>query len=88
MVFYCTQGMHCSNGMYGVVNPSGEGTLDAYAALITSPKAAVAPSSVGGGEFVAAGTESGHDSKGNSGLSVKSSFAGIAGALGLALLMA
>ena len=95
MVFYCTQGMHCSNGMYGVVNPAGQGTLEAYGALITEPKVAVAPASVGGGEFVTAGTESGESEESeesdptgkNTGFSLKSSLASIAGALGVALLM-
>jgi hypothetical protein len=87
MVFYCTKEMHCSKGMYGVVNPSGQQTLENYAALITSPKASTAPPTVGGGEFVAAGTESGHSTNYNTGLSLEASFAGVAAAFGVALLM-
>lgn len=52
MVFYCTQGQHCTRGMHGVVNPSGDQTLQSYRRSITVNRDAVAPNTIGGGEMV------------------------------------
>jgi len=45
IVFYCTQpnNNHCKAGMYGVVNPSGEQSLQAYGTLAKAATANVSP---------------------------------------------
>ena len=52
LVFYCTEGQHCTRGMYGVVNGAGDQTLQSYRSSIDVNKDAVAPTTVGGGEMV------------------------------------
>ncbi|KAF7505918.1 hypothetical protein GJ744_012453 [Endocarpon pusillum] len=52
IVFYCTQGQHCTRGMYGVVNGAGDKTLQSYRRSITVNRNAVAPTTIGGGEMV------------------------------------
>jgi len=44
-VFYCSQpaGSHCKAGMFGVVNPSGGMTLEAYAALAKASTSVSSP---------------------------------------------
>ena len=53
MVFYCTQGEHCTRGMHGVLNGAGSQTLKSYRDSITVNRDAVAPSTIGGGKMVA-----------------------------------
>lgn len=53
MVFYCTQGQHCTRGMHGVVNGAGDQTLQSYRSSINVNKNAVVPSTVGGGQMIA-----------------------------------
>jgi hypothetical protein len=52
IVFYCTQGQHCTRGMHGVVNGAGDQTLQSYRSSITVNKDAVAPTTISGGEMV------------------------------------
>ncbi|ERF72708.1 hypothetical protein EPUS_04761 [Endocarpon pusillum Z07020] len=52
MVFYCTQGTHCTRGMHGVVNGADDQTLQSYRRSITVNRNAVAPNTTGGGEMV------------------------------------
>ena len=53
MVFYCTQGEHCTRGMHGVLNGAGDKTLKSYRDSINVNQVAVAPPTVGGGELLA-----------------------------------
>ncbi|KAF1834891.1 Cupredoxin, partial [Decorospora gaudefroyi] len=48
--FYCTQGMHCQNGMVGVINPpeSDEKTLDAFKNAAADADMNVTPTSTAG----------------------------------------
>jgi plastocyanin len=48
--YYCTQGMHCQNGMVGVINPpaSGPNTIEAFTNASSSAQANVAPQSEAG----------------------------------------
>jgi plastocyanin len=67
MAFYCTQpnNNHCKAGMYGVVNPSGQSTLQAYGALAKAASSNSSPQQgMFGGSLVAVG-ESGSDSGSN-----------------------
>ena len=53
LFFYCAQVGHCMAGMFGVVNPSGDQTLEAYTTAVKSVKAAAAAPGVFGGQLVA-----------------------------------
>ena len=53
LFFYCGQVGHCMAGMFGVVNPSGDQTLEAYSNAVKSIKSASAASGVFGGQFMA-----------------------------------
>ncbi|KNG48202.1 hypothetical protein DDE82_007128 [Stemphylium lycopersici] len=48
--FYCTQGMHCQNGMVGVINPPSTGakTLDAFKNASMEATENVSPTSTAG----------------------------------------
>ncbi|KAI4615456.1 uncharacterized protein J4E87_009134 [Alternaria ethzedia] len=48
--FYCSQGMHCQNGMVGVINPpaSGPNTLDAFKNASEKATENVSPTSTAG----------------------------------------
>ena len=88
MVFYCTAGQHCTRGMYGVVNPSNTQNLESYKAMIMSYGPAVAPAAVGGGEMAQnPGAATPAPAVGGAGLPAASGL-GVAGAVGLALLLA
>ncbi|KAM0283104.1 hypothetical protein ACHAQH_002707 [Verticillium albo-atrum] len=104
MFFYCSQGQHCATGMVGVVNPTDNQTLMAYAQNAVgwtsfSPFA----SEAFGSEFGSSSSENdtadggygeGSDGQGQSGdgesfASVfESSGLGLVGSLGLAMLLA
>jgi hypothetical protein len=53
IVFYCTQGEHCTRGMHGVLNGAGDETLQSYRSSITVNKNAAAPTTIGGGKMLA-----------------------------------
>ena len=71
MVFYCSAGRHCQNGMFGVVNPDGssrgsgsinatdlrvDDTLAAYAVMAKNASRNVSPPAVFGGSLSFNGT--------------------------------
>lgn len=62
MAFYCSQnlplGSHCKIGMAGVVNPSGDSTLDAYKSAAANVQVGASPDSVFGGTVSASGSSS------------------------------
>ncbi|CAK7227973.1 hypothetical protein SEUCBS140593_006757 [Sporothrix eucalyptigena] len=65
MVFYCSAGRHCQEGMFGVVNPANgtnttaanaDDTLAAYAVMAKNASSSVSPKSVFGGTLAFNGT--------------------------------
>ena len=52
IVFYFTQGTHCTRGMYGVLIGAGDQTLKSYRDSITADKPGVAPNTIGGGRLL------------------------------------
>lgn len=44
-VYYCSQTQHCAKGMYAVINPSGQNTLQQYGSRVTSNVTAIDPPS-------------------------------------------
>jgi hypothetical protein len=64
LVFYCSAGRHCQDGMYGVVNPTtndnsseaGRYNLAAYAVLAKNASGNVSPPAVVGGTLAFNGT--------------------------------
>lgn len=52
IVFYCTQGTHCTRGMHGVLNGAGDLTLQSYRDSIDVNFVGVAPTEVGGGTLL------------------------------------
>lgn len=89
IVFYCTQGEHCTRGMHGVLNGAGDFTLQSYRDSIDVNRNGVAPDTVRGGELLANSVSNiiPAESPG-SGSSVKVSIASIVVGLGFAMLVA
>lgn len=42
-VYYCSQTQHCARGMYAVINPSGQNTLQQYGSRVTANITAIDP---------------------------------------------
>lgn len=57
--YYCGFPNHCQGGMVGVINQAatGEKTIEAFAAAAANVKTTVAPATVQGGTWGAAGTD-------------------------------
>ena len=89
-VFYCTQGTHCTRGMYGVLNGAGDQTLTSYTESITANKNGVAPNNVGGGRLLANNVSNimtGSSELVDGAGSIRNSLLSVAVGLGVALLM-
>lgn len=50
--FYCGFPSHCENGMTGVINPSGDQTLNAYMSAASGAADTVVPNNAFGGQVV------------------------------------
>jgi len=53
--FYCGFPSHCESGMTGVINPSGDQTLNAYMSAASGVANTVVPNSAFGGQIVPRG---------------------------------
>ncbi|KAL1906087.1 hypothetical protein Sste5344_008198 [Sporothrix stenoceras] len=61
LVFYCTAGRHCQDGMYGIVNPAnkseaGGHSLTSYSAMAKNASSNISPPAVMGGTLAFNGT--------------------------------
>lgn len=65
MVFYSSQGTECASGMVGIVNPSGDKTLDDYRSRASKLSTAVSPSNTTFGGDLADKSSSDKDDQDN-----------------------